>query len=77
MILLTDAEIAEIMVKTVRERTSIPSRHDVPKDLALAQARRVYEWGDERCADSNHNGWKLKRRWCSDCWLSTKKELGL
>ena len=50
-------------------------------NVSKAQAKKIYEWGNEECYDHNgeqrkEQGWRVKRRECYECWQELLKELG-
>ena len=69
--LLKDKELGKIIA-------SVP-RVEVPHSIALAQARKDIEWGDEWCREHGealHGHEVYRRHECPDCWKAHKEEVG-
>lgn len=79
MIKLTDKEIRE----AVRGMIVISGRDmDASHDIAQAQLRKVWEWGNEDCREPAHVGRRysqlkwggVSRRMCLECWQELRRE---
>ena len=73
-ILLDDAESADTYRQLWFEGTTdeLPSMR-VRQSIVKAQAKKIYEWGNERCR--NHAGAIVKRRSCGECWQALYAEI--
>jgi len=78
---LTDSEIASALSRfrniPVTGSTFLKAR----RAIALAQARQIWEWGEEDCPHAYSSGAnvyrqiKLKRRECPECWQQLKQKI--
>ena len=45
------------------------------KAIALAQAKAIYDWGNEPCDNIIHDGFTYHKSGCKDCWQSLLDEI--
>jgi len=73
-ILLTDSE----WTKAYLSCPAASSMYDRERAICRAQLKKVYEWGEEVCADRTHHNEDYRfRQACSGCLLALKKEAGI
>ena len=62
-----------LAVKNNREPKE-PEELMARRQIAKAQAKKIFEWGEGICTDRSHSG-TMKKRECGFCWQALKKEI--
>ena len=74
MILLDDKE-RDILLEEFQDTYQDWSRDNLLAFFNKAQAKKIYEWGEEQCQGHHTSGIWFKRRECTKCWQDLRQKL--